>query len=300
MICRTRPSGCGPIIGSTRSEAAVAVLVPSTETVTARGARCLAQAPRHFRAIALALLLAFVPIAQAEPVDPEIARMLERALQDAEQLRKQLSTVEYDATMRVQEWDGRGRLRGTAKATAIMRPGDAQSMIFTSREVEGKVRLPEPDNEPSKKEEKDDSSLHDFARDHQIAERFTYTLVGSESTAAGRARHVRFEPKPNFPAKSRADKFLNNIRGSAWISEETNKLVKFEMRMLKPFQLFWIFAVLKDLKINYELLAPGEIVGRSKLKVLFSLNTPVYSIRQQHDVELDNFRRRSQTIAAAQ
>ena len=290
MICKTRRSGCGPIIGNTRSS-----------TLGSRRSRGLLS--RFSRKTATALLLAAsfllaAPLSAAEAVDPEIARMLERALADAEQLRKQLPTIEYDATMRVQEWDARGKLRGTAKATAIMRPGDAQSMIFTSREIEGKVRLPEPDNEPSKEEKKDDSSLHDFARDHQLAERFTYTLVGSEATAAGRARQVRFEPKPKFPAKSRADKFLNNIAGSAWISDETNKLVKFEMRMLKPFQLFWIFAVLKELKINYELLVPGEIVGRSKMKVIFALNTPVYTIRQQHDVDLDNFRRRGQTVAA--
>jgi hypothetical protein len=34
------------------------------------------------------------------------------------------------------------------------------------------------------------------------------------------------------------------------------------------------------------------------MKVLFALTTPVYSIRQLHDVELDNFRRRD-TLAAA-
>ena len=52
---------------------------------------------------------------RAGALEPEIARMLERALADAEQVRQQLRTSEYDATMRVQEWDGRGRLRGTAK-----------------------------------------------------------------------------------------------------------------------------------------------------------------------------------------
>jgi hypothetical protein len=76
-----------------------------------------------------------------------------------------------------------------------------------------------------------------------------------------------------------------------------NKLVKFEMRLLRPFQLLWIFAVLKDLSIEYELLAPGEILGHAKLKVLFSLTTPVYSIRQLHDVDISNFQQRTPVAA---
>jgi hypothetical protein len=262
----------------------------------------LAQTPLH---LLLALLLALVPAAQSQTappadVDPEIARMLERALHDAEELRKQLPTLQYDATMRVQEWDARGKLRGTAKATAIVRPGDPQQpMKFTSREVTGKVRLPEEGKGKKKEEKEDNSTLHDFARDHQIAERFQFNLLGSQQIAGGRARQVRFQPKPNFPAKNRADRFLNSISGTAWISEDRNKLVKFEMKLQRPIQLFWIFAVLKELNIQYELLAPSEILGRSKLKVVFALNTPVYSIRQQHDVDLDNFRRRDRIIATA-
>ena len=76
--------------------------------------------------------------------------MLERALEHAETFRKQLPHVQYEAKMRVQEWDRRGRLRGTAKAHAIMRPGDTRPVTFISREVEGKVRL------PSDKEEKEE------------------------------------------------------------------------------------------------------------------------------------------------
>ena len=59
---------------------------------------------------------------------------------------------------------------------------------------------------------------------------------------------------------------------------------------------FWIIAVLKDLSIQYELLEPGEILGHAKVKVLFALTTPVYSIRQLHEVDMSNFRRRK-TVA---
>lgn len=78
---------------------------------------------------------------------------MESALQDAENFRQRVRGAEYDATMRVQEWDGRGRLRGTAKAVAIMRPGDLHPMTFISREVHGKVRLPD-EKDRSKEDEK--------------------------------------------------------------------------------------------------------------------------------------------------
>lgn len=225
--------------------------------------------------------------------------MLERALLDAENFRKQLQTAEYDATMRVQEWDGRGRLRGTAKAKAIMRPGDARPITFLSREVEGKVRLP-GEKENKQDDDEKEVTLPQFAADHQIAERFEFTVTGTEEVAGERARRVEFKPRPNQPEKSTADRFLDTIIGTAWVGETSNKLVKFEMRLLRPFQLFWIFAVLKDLSIEYELISPGNILGRAKLKVLFALTTPVYSIRQLHEVEIDNFRRRQTTGARAQ
>jgi hypothetical protein len=224
--------------------------------------------------------------------------MLERTVLEAERLRRELRTAEYEAKMRVQEWDGRGRLRGTAKAHAIVRPGTERPMTFISREVQGKVRLPD-DKKPEKPDPKEkEESLQDFAREHRIAERFDFTVTGSEQIAGQRARRINFRPNGTQPQKSTADRFLDTISGTGWISETDNKLVKFEMQLERPFQLLWIFAVLKDLSIKYELVTPGEILGHAKLKVLFALTTPIYSIRQLHDVDLDNFRRRN-TLASA-
>lgn len=235
---------------------------------------------------------------RAETVDPEVGRMLERALADAENLRKQLPTLEYDAKMRVQEWDSRGRLRGTAKAVAIMRPGDPKPMTFISREVEGKVRLPEA--EESKDDDDDDkTTLQEFSAKHQMPERFDFEIVGTDTVGGERAKRVAFKPKANPPKKrNTADRFLGVVEGTAWVAEADNKLLKFDMRLQQPFRLFWIIAVLRELSINYELLERGDIVGKAKLKVLFSLNTPIYSIKQLHDVEMSNFRRRNSVAAA--
>ncbi len=288
MICKTRRSDCGRIAVSTASDPrrgdTPVALFPADKSV-AGPSLC---APRVL--LVAAVTIALMRGLSAQPVDPEIGRMLERTLQEAENFRKQMQTSEYEARMHVREWDGRGHLRGTALAHAIMRPGDPRPMTFISREVHGKVRLPD-DKEESRKEKEEDTSLQEFAREHQIAERFEFEAGGFEQIAGERARRVSFKPKPNQPEKNTADRFLDTITGTAWISD-ANKLVKFELRLLRPFQLFWIFAVLKELSIKYELITPGEILGHSKLRVTFALTTPVYSIRQLHDVDLDNFRPR--------
>ena len=235
----------------------------------------------------------------AETVDPEVGRMLERALLDAENLRKQLPTLEYDAKMRVQEWDTRGRLRGTANAVAIMRPGDPKPMTFVSREVQGKVRLPE-ERSSSKDDDDDDDrqTLQEFSAKHQMPERFDFQIVGTDNIAGHPAKRVAFKPKADPPKKrNTADRFLGLVEGTAWVSEADNKLVKFDLKLQQPFKLLWIIAVLRELSINYELVERGEIVGKAKLKVLFSLRTPIYSIRQLHDVEMSNFRRRNSVAA---
>ena len=249
---------------------------------------------RAFAAI-LAVALALSSRCVAESVNPEVGQMLERAVQEAENFRKQLPTLQYDTTMRVQEWDGRGRLRGTAKAMAIVRPGDKRPMTFLSREVEGKVRFPD-DKESKKDDDEKEVTLPQFAADHRIAERFEFTLNGTNDVAGERAQRIDFKPRPHQPEKNTADRFLDAISGTAWVSESRNKLVKFDMHLMRPFQLLWIFAVLKNLSLQYELITPDETFGHAKLKVLYALTTPVYSLRQQHDVDLDNFRRRD-TIA---
>ena len=224
--------------------------------------------------------------------------MMEGALQDAENFRQQVRRSEYEAKMFVQEWDGRGRLRGTAKATAIMRPGDRRPMTFVSREVHGKVRLPS-EKDRGKDDDDDKTTLQDFAREHKISERFDFAVEGRERIGGENAVRIQFTPTKGPPAKNTADRFLNTITGSAWVSEGKNRLVKFEMRLVQPFQLFWILAVLKECSIEYELLEPGEILGHAKLKVTYAVTTPIYSIRQQHDVDLDHFRPRNTLLAAA-
>jgi hypothetical protein len=248
-------------------------------------------------AVTLCAVLALALAVRSEPINPEIARVMERALQDAENFRQQVRKSEYEATMFVQEWDGRGRLRGTAKATAIMRPGDAHPMTFVSREVHGKVRLPS-EKDRSKEDEEDKSTLQDFAREHRISERFEFTVDGKEVIHGNTALRIRFAPRKNQPEKNRADRFLDTITGTAWVSEGSDRLVKFEMRLVEPFQLFWILAVLKECSIQYELIESGEILGHAKLKVVFAVSTPIYSIRQQHDVDLDHFRPRNALVAA--
>ena len=155
---------------------------------------------RHKRGYSALLALAFLlgDRARAETLDPEVGRMLERALADAENLRKQLPTLEYDAKMRVQEWDARGRLRGTAKATAIMRPGDPKPMTFISREMEGKVRLPEESSSSEDDDDEDRTTLPEFSAKHQMPERFDFQIVGTDTVAGqrGETRHVQAKGEP--------------------------------------------------------------------------------------------------------
>jgi hypothetical protein len=254
--------------------------------------------PRLKFCLVFSVVVAITRLAYCQNLSPEIARIMERALQDAEDFRQQVRKSEYEAKMFVQEWDGRGRLRGTANATAIMRPGDAHAMTFVSREVHGKVRLPS-EKDRSKEDEEDKSTLQDFAREHRIAERFEFTAAGREEIQGQSALRIQFTPRKNQPEKNRADRFLDTITGTAWVSEGSNRLVKFDMRLVEPFQLFWILAVLKECSIQYELIEPGEILGHAKLKVVFAVSTPIYSIRQQHDVDLDHFRPRNALVAKA-
>ncbi len=235
--------------------------------------------------------------AAAGQLDPQTAAMLDRALTQIQRFRDAAPTLQYDAAVHVTEWNGKGEVRGTADAKMLVRPGDAKQVTYISREVHGRVKLPDDDSK-SKEDENDKTTLQDFARDHRINERFDFHVSdANEQIAAGAARRIDFTPKSNQPEKNTADRFLDSISGTTWITTEANRLAKFEMHLRHPFQLFWIFAVLKELSIQYELLEPDQFLGHSRLKVTFCLATPIYTIRQEHDAELDHFRRRETTVA---
>jgi hypothetical protein len=179
-----------------------------------------------------------------------------------------------------------------------VRPGDAHPVTYLSREVHGKVKLPD-ENDKSKDDDKDKTTLQDFSREHRINERFDFKIADApESITAGPARRIEFTPKPDQPEKNTADRFLDSIDGKAWVTEDKNRLGKFQMRLRRPFQLFWIFAVLKELSIDYELLEPNEFLGHARLKVVFSLTTPIYTIRQEHEAELNHFRKREAVVVS--
>ena len=111
----------------------------------------------------------------------------------------------------------------------------------------------------------------------------------------------RGRPRKNADVLLRSAEFIGWALGGLEreIVETRNRLVKFEMHLVQPFQLFWILAVLKECSIQYELIEPGEILGHAKLKIVYSVSTPIYSIRQEHDVDLDHFHRRETLIATA-
>jgi hypothetical protein len=165
--------------------------------------------------------------------------------------------------------------------------------------VEGKVRLPEPEKRRKTERKEKPKTFREFADENQIAQRFDFTSAGTEIIAGQRARRIAFAPNHRLRARTSAARFMDAISGTGWIAEGTNRLVKFDMRLERPHQLFWIIAVLRELEIRYELLQPDEILGRSNLQVAFTLVTPVSSIRQQHEVQLDHFRRRSDAPPAS-
>jgi hypothetical protein len=245
--------------------------------------------------VAIAVFLSATGVTFAQANDPEAGRLLDRALDDADNFRKEMQSAQYEATVRVREWSGRGELRGVANAKMIVKPGDPHPVTYISREVHGRVKL--PDDDDHKEDEKDKTTLQEFSRSHRIQERFNIVNAGTEEIAGDRATAIKFTPNHSVPNKNSGDRFLDVISGTAWISEGRNRLVKFDMKLTQPFQLFWIFAVLKELSIQYELITPGDILGHAKLNVVFALTTPIYSLRQQHEVDLDHFRPRDAVVA---
>lgn len=152
-------------------------------------------------AIAAALSFAASSALGAE-LDARTEQMIERALQQVQEFRDRAPALQYDAKVHVTEWNGKGEVRGTADARMTVRPGDAHQITYLSREVHGRVKLPEANND-SKQDESDKTTIEDFARQHRINERFDFNVAPEpEEIAAGAARKIDFTPRARQPEKA--------------------------------------------------------------------------------------------------
>lgn len=129
-------------------------------------------------------------------------------------------------------------------------------------------RKNESDNDRRKREEKEEKEREDgrkFVK--EIADAYTFKLVGTEAVGGRDAWVIDADPRPGFVPKMKESKFLTKFRGRVWIDKSDLQLSKLDVEAIDSVSIGWVLArihkgahfMLEQTRVNDEVWLPREL-----------------------------------------
>lgn len=186
----------------------------------------LGPGPRWIHLLLLAALAVPMPIgrssaapeptkAAAGEVPALLGRMLDRAKQDAADRPVFLQRHAHTQTRIREERSSKGDLRSRTEERTHHSPAPPS----------GGDSIPGPGKRAYHE--------RDFSLTRELLERFEFTLAGREQLAGRTACRLDFRPRSDsLPVKKMADRFVNRIAGTVWISETDGALIRARLHLL--------------------------------------------------------------------
>jgi hypothetical protein len=139
---------------------------------------------------------------------------------------------------------------------------------------EGKIekiidkRKNESDDQRKKREEKEEKDREEgrkFVR--EVADAYTFKLVGTELVDGREAWVIDGEPRPGFVPHMKESKFLSKFRGRVWIDKSDLQLAKMDIEAIDTVSLGWVLArihkgtrvMLEQTRVNDEVWLPRHV-----------------------------------------
>jgi hypothetical protein len=146
------------------------------------------------------------------------------------------------------------------------------------------------------KEEKNQTeSAVEAVRKYNLRDRYSWKRLPDENIGGEAAYVLAFEPKPRQNTRSREERFFSLLAGKLWVSRSDFILLKMEVALQSPSQLFWILARVTTFQFSY-VLEPSRgprmfRLSRATAKTVVSF--PFYAVRQKHWLTTDRYEPRT-------
>jgi hypothetical protein len=124
-----------------------------------------------------------------------------------------------------------------------------------------------------KKEEKDREDDREFVG--EVADAYTFTLVGTEQVDGRDAWVIDGEPRPGFRPHMKDAKFLSKFHGRVWIDKSDLQLAKLDVDAIDTVSLGWVLArihkgtrvMLEQTRVNDEVWLPQHVTFKLDARV---------------------------------
>lgn len=253
------------------------------------------------------LLLAGRLTFAAEEKELTALEIFDRTLAAFDNQRTALREWQYYQTLTTHQFDGSGNVTARGVWQSIVRPGDPRPLEYIAERMEGKLSFfksessssasPAPKAKPRDEvEEKNQAeSAVEAVRKYNLRERYNWKRLPDENVGGEGACVIAFEPKPRQNTRSREERFFGLLAGKIWVSRSDFAVLKMDVALQSPCQLFWILARVTTFQFTY-VLEPSRgprlfRLSRGTAKTVVSF--PFYAVRQKHWLTIDKYEPRT-------
>jgi len=258
-----------------------------------------------------ALLLIFRLTAIGQEKEPTALQIFDRTLAAFDGQRAALRESQYHQTLITHQHDGSGKTIARGVWKSIVRPGDPRPLEYTGERMDGQLSFfkkessssSSPGASPSPKakprddhEEKNQSeSAVEAIRKYNLRERYHWKRLPDDTVSGESAYVISFEPKPRQTVRSREERFFSLLAGKLWVSPNDFIILKMEVALQSPCQLFWILARVTTFQFTY-ILEPSRgprLFRLSRATARTVVSFPFYAVRQKHWLTIDKYEPRT-------
>jgi hypothetical protein len=245
----------------------------------------------------------------AEEKELTALEIFDRTLTAFDNQRVALRDWQYYQTLTTHQFDGSGAVTARGTWQSIVRPGDSRPLEYVAERMEGKLSFfksetpsassssPSAKTKPADKtEEKNQSeSAVEAVRKYNLRDRYNWKRLPDETVTGEAAYVIAFEPKPRQVTRSREERFFGLLAGKLWVSRGDFIVLKMEVALQSPCQLFWILARVTTFQFTYFLEASrgSRLFRLSKATAKTVVSFPFYAVRQKHWLTIDKYEPRT-------
>jgi hypothetical protein len=262
--------------------------------------------------LALFFLL-FLLKAEAQEKELTPLEIFDRALTSFDNQRSALRDWQYQQTLTTHQLDAAGKVTARGTWQSIVRPGDPRPLEYTAERMEGKLSFfkaesaqppaispsPAPSQKPKAHDEKEEKNQAESAveavRKYNLRDRYAWKQLPDENVSGESAYVLAFEPKPRQNVRSREERFFSLLAGKLWVSRSDFAMLKMEVALQSPCQLFWILARVTTFQFTY-VLEPSRgprLFRLSKATAKTVVSFPFFAVRQKHWLTIDKYEPRT-------
>ncbi|MFN2623658.1 MAG: hypothetical protein ABR611_12540 [Chthoniobacterales bacterium] len=261
---------------------------------------------RYFAALVSLLLFPLSVVAQEKELNA--LEIFDRTLAAFDSQRVALRDWQYYQTLTTHQFDSAGNVTARGTWQSIVRPGDARPLEYVGERMEGKLSFFKSESSsassspsskskaPEKTEEKNQSETAvEAVHKYNLRDRYNWKRLPDETVTGETAYVISFQPKPNQIAHSREERFFSLLAGKLWIAKNDFIILKMDVALQSPCQLFWILAQVTTFKFTY-FLEPSRgprLFRLSKATARTVVSFPLYAVRQKHWLTIDKYEPRT-------